>query len=169
MTDTAIPRVESAAVNLSEDWISAILGTSIFVLALLGLSGVDLLGWAATAKIWLVPATALAPVGKSYAALGGLPALILTYIALLVVLSGAAALLRANVGRFALTFSAVFWLALDRLDHRQLCAFRGGHPGRHRQDRRHLVPASDAGRRTDPRAHSPASSSGISSPVWLIG
>ena len=30
---------------------------------------------------------------------------------LLVVLSGAAALLRANVGRFALTISAVFWLA----------------------------------------------------------
>ncbi len=29
MTDTAIPHVERAAVNLSEDWISAILGTSI--------------------------------------------------------------------------------------------------------------------------------------------
>ncbi|MEJ0051193.1 MAG: putative sulfate exporter family transporter [Methylovirgula sp.] len=111
MTDTAIPHVERTAVNLSEDWISAILGTSIFVLALLGLSGVDLLGWAATAKIWLVPDTALAPIGKSYAALGGLPALVLTYVVLLAVLSGAAALLRANVGRFTLTFSAVFWLA----------------------------------------------------------
>ncbi|HEY0146727.1 MAG TPA: putative sulfate exporter family transporter, partial [Methylovirgula sp.] len=111
MTDTAIPHVERAAVNLSEDWISAILGTSIFVLALLGLTGADLLGWAATAKIWLVPDTALAPIGKSYAALGGLPALVLTYVVFLAVLSAAAALLRANVGRFALAFSAVFWLA----------------------------------------------------------
>src|ERR1700742_5317177 len=111
MTDTAIPRVERTVVTLSEDWISAILGVLVFVLALLGLSGVDLLGWAATAKIWLVPNTALAPIGKSYAALGGLPALVLTYVALLVVLSGAAALLRANVGRFALAFTATFWLA----------------------------------------------------------
>ncbi len=58
-----------------------------------------------------MPDTALAPIGKSYAALGGLPALVLTYVVFLAVLSAAAALLRANVGRFALAFSAVFWLA----------------------------------------------------------
>ena len=69
MTDTTASHVESAAVHLNEDWVSAIIGVTIFVLALLGLSGVDLLGWAATTKIWTVPSAALAPIGKSYAAL----------------------------------------------------------------------------------------------------
>ncbi|QAY97253.1 putative sulfate exporter family transporter [Methylovirgula ligni] len=110
MTDTTASHVESAAVHLNEDWVSAIIGVTIFVLALLGLSGVDLLGWAATTKIWTVPSAALAPIGKSYAALGGLPALVLTYLAFLGVLTGAAAVLGANVRRFALAFSAVFWL-----------------------------------------------------------
>ncbi len=110
MTDTTASHVESAAVHLNEDWVSAIIGVTIFVLALLGLSGVDLLGWAATTKIWTVPSAALAPIGKSYAALGGLPALALTYLAFLGVLTGAAAVLGANVRRFALAFTAVFWL-----------------------------------------------------------
>ena len=110
MTDTTASHVESAAVHLSEDWVSAIIGVAIFVLALLGLSGVDLLGWAATTKIWTVPSAALVPIGKSYAALGGLPALVLTYLAFLGVLTSAAAVLGANVRRFALAFSAVFWL-----------------------------------------------------------
>ncbi len=111
MTDTTASHIESAAVHLSEDWVSAIIGVAIFVLALLGLSGVDLLGWAATTKIWTVPSAALVPFGKSYAALGGLPALVLTYLAFLGVLTGAAVLLKANARRFALAFTAVFWLA----------------------------------------------------------
>lgn len=111
MTDTTASHVESAPVQLNEDWVSAIIGISVFVLALLGLSGVDLLGWAVKSKIWTDPAQSLAPFGKSYAWLGGLPSLVLTYLALLAVLSAAAAVIKANVSRFAVTFSAVFWLA----------------------------------------------------------
>jgi uncharacterized membrane protein YadS len=111
MTDTTAAQVEGAAVHLSEDWVSAIIGVAIFILALLGLSGVDLLGWAATTKIWTLPSLALVPVGKSFAALGGLPALVLTYLAFLGVLTGAATLLKSDARRFALAFSAVFWLA----------------------------------------------------------
>jgi uncharacterized membrane protein YadS len=111
MTDTTASRVEGASLQFTEDWVSAFIGVAIFILALLSLSGVDLLGWAATTKIWTVPSAALVPLGKSYAGLGGLPALVLTYLAFLAVLSGAAALLKANVGRFALAFTAVFWIA----------------------------------------------------------
>ena len=111
MTDTTASHVESAPVQLNEDWVSAIIGISVFVLALLGLSGVDLLGWAVKSKIWTDPAQSLAPFGKTYAWLGGLPSLVLTYLALLAVLSAAAAVIKANVSRFAVTFSAVFWLA----------------------------------------------------------
>src|SRR5579863_7264502 len=111
MTDATASHVESATLQLNEDWVSAIIGVTIFVLALLSLTGVDLLGWAATTKIWTAPAAALVPLGKSYAALGGLPALGLTFLAFLAVLSGAAAVLKANVGRFALSFTVVFWLA----------------------------------------------------------
>lgn len=111
MTDATASRIESATLQLNEDWVAAIIGVSVFVLALLGLTGIDLLGWAVKSKIWTDPLQSLAPFGKSYASLGGLPSLILTYLAFLAVLSAAASVIKADVHRFALTFSAVFWLA----------------------------------------------------------
>jgi uncharacterized membrane protein YadS len=112
MTDTTAARVQTATtLTLNEDWLSVLIGLAIFLLALAALANVDLLGWAATTKVWVDPTHALAPVAKSYAGLNGFVALIATYLALLVVLSGAAAVLKANVQRFALTFTATFWLA----------------------------------------------------------
>jgi len=99
------------APRISEDWLSLIIGLFIFVLALAGIANVDLLGWVVTTSVWSDAGKALGTVSKSYASLGGIGALFATYIALLVVLSGAAAALKTDIKRFALAFTAVFWIA----------------------------------------------------------
>jgi uncharacterized membrane protein YadS len=119
MTDTpaSLVRADNATAGtlhkvwLSEDWLSMIIGLAIFGLALVGLSGTDLLGWIVATSVWTDVNTALATQTKSYAWLGGLGGLVATYLALLIVLSAAAATLKANVGRFALAFTAVFFIA----------------------------------------------------------
>jgi uncharacterized membrane protein YadS len=95
----------------TEDWLSVAIGLFIFALALVGVWNVDLLGWTVATSVWTDPAQALGTVSKSYAALGGTGALVLTYFALLVLLTGAAAALKGDVRRFAVGFSVVFWIA----------------------------------------------------------
>ena len=97
--------------GLSEDWLSLIIGLLIFVLALGQLFGVDLLGWVVTTSVWMDPSKALAPASKAYAGLGGVGALIATYVGLLVLMTAGAAMLRANIGRFVLAFTVVFWIS----------------------------------------------------------
>jgi uncharacterized membrane protein YadS len=99
------------APRISEDWLSLIIGLSIFVLALAGIANVDLLGWVVTTSVWTDASKALGTVSKSYASLGGFGALIATYVALLVVLSAAAVALKSDLKKFALAFTAVFWIA----------------------------------------------------------
>jgi uncharacterized membrane protein YadS len=99
------------APRISEDWLSLIIGLFIFALALGGIVGIDLLGWGVTTAVWTDLSKALAPVAKSYASLGGFGALVATYVALLVVLSATAMALNGNLKRFALSFTAVFWIA----------------------------------------------------------
>lgn len=99
------------APHVSEDWLSLIIGLFIFVLALAGIANVDLLGWAVTTSVWNDIGKALGTVSKSYASLGGVGALFATYVALLVVLSGAAIALKSDIKKFALAFTAVFWIA----------------------------------------------------------
>src|ERR1044071_2964510 len=101
----------ATAPRLSEDWLSLIIGLAIFVAALAGIANVDLLGWAVSTSVWIDLGKAIGPVSKSYAALGGFGALAATYIVLLAVLSAAAIALRSDVKRFALAFTAVFWIA----------------------------------------------------------
>ena len=99
------------APRISEDWLSLIIGLFIFVLALAGIANVDLLGWVVTTSVWTDVGKALGTVSKSYASLGGFGALVATYVALLVVLSAAAAALKSDIKKFALAFTAVFWIA----------------------------------------------------------
>src|SRR5690349_1127659 len=87
--------------SISEDWLSVGIGLLVFALALAGLFGADLIGWVVSTTVWTNPALALGTTSKAYAALGGPGALIVTYLALLGVLSFGAALLKANVIRFA--------------------------------------------------------------------
>jgi len=97
--------------GISEDWLSVWIGLLVFVLSLGVLVGADVLGWAVTTSVWIDLAKALAPVSKAYAGLGGIGALVATYVALLVVMTAGAAALKTDVKRFALGFTAVFWLS----------------------------------------------------------
>src|SRR5579864_402051 len=93
--------MNSSAKGISEDWLSVWIGLSVFVLALGIAGGTDLLGWVVTTGIWTDVSKALNPVSKAYSGLGGIGALIATY----------AAALKADLKRFALGFTAVFWIA----------------------------------------------------------
>jgi len=97
--------------GLSEDWLSLIIGLVIFVLALGLVWDMDLLGWAVTTSVWSNIGTALAPVSKAYAALGGFGSLIATYIGLLVIMTLGAMALGADVGRFVVAFTVVFFIS----------------------------------------------------------
>ncbi len=114
MTATAQSLAEDArrvSATASEDWLSVIIGLGIFTLGLASLGGADLLGWTVSTSVWTDPAKALSAVSKAYAGLGGLSALLATYAALLVVLGASAAALGQDVRRFAIAFTAVFWIA----------------------------------------------------------
>jgi uncharacterized membrane protein YadS len=99
------------APRINEDWLSVIIGLLIFALALGAVANIDLLGWLVSTATWTDLGKALKPVSATYAALGGLGALVATYVALLVLLSIVAAVLKISLWRFVLAFTAVFWLA----------------------------------------------------------
>jgi uncharacterized membrane protein YadS len=116
MSDTTLNhigprRADAVTAPINEDWLAVVLGLAIFVLALAALANVDLIGWVVTTSVWSNFSQALKTTSKDFSALGGFGALIATYVALLAVLSVGAAALRANVARFALAFTAVFWIA----------------------------------------------------------
>src|SRR5208283_2833072 len=110
MTDAALTRSVSTS-SLTEDWLAVWIGLLIFALALLGVAGPDLLGWAVTTSVWTDPAKALGTASKAYAGIGAVGALAATYVALLVVLTASVAALKGDTKRFAIAFSAVFWIA----------------------------------------------------------
>src|SRR5437868_6186099 len=103
--------LQTATRPWTEDWLAVVIGLLIFVLSLGVLGGADILGWVVTTSVWTDVSKALAPAAKGYAGLGGVGALIVTYVALLVLMTAGAAALRANVTRFALAFTVVFWLS----------------------------------------------------------
>jgi uncharacterized membrane protein YadS len=96
--------------GISEDWLAVWVGLGIFVLSLGLLGGADILGWVVTTGVWTDLSKALGTASKAYSGLGGFGALLVTYVALLVVMTAGAAALKADVKRFALGFTAVFWL-----------------------------------------------------------
>ena len=87
-----------AAPRPGEDLVAVCLGL------VASLAGADALDRLATTSVWTDPATALAPVSKTYAGLGGAGALT-------AVLSARAYLLGEHVKRFAAAFTAVFAIA----------------------------------------------------------
>src|SRR5262245_4595131 len=97
--------------TISEDWLSVWIGLLFFLLSLGVLFGADILGWVVTTSVWTDISKALAPVSKAYASLGGIGALIVTYVALLAVLTAGSVALNADVKRFTASFSVVFWIS----------------------------------------------------------
>jgi Conserved hypothetical protein 698 len=96
--------------ELTEDWLAVWAGLLIFALALAGLAGWDLLGWAVSTSVWTEFSGALKATSSAYPGLGGFGALIATYAVLLVVLAIGVAALKGDVKRFALAFTAVFFV-----------------------------------------------------------
>src|SRR5437868_1018778 len=96
--------LQTATRPWTEDWLAVVIGLLIFVLSLGVLGGADILGWVVTTSIWTDVSKALAPAAKTYAGLGGVGALIGTYVAMVVVMTAGAAALRLDVKRVALMF-----------------------------------------------------------------
>src|SRR3954466_5326798 len=111
MSDTTLSLSTPDRQGLTEDWVSLGIGLFVLALALAGTAGPDLLGWVVSTSVWTDVEHALAPTAKSYAWLGGGVSLLATYVALTAVLGIAAAALNADVKRFAIAFTAVFWIA----------------------------------------------------------
>jgi len=103
--------MEESRQGLSEDWLAVIIGLFVFVLSLGLFTGMDILGWGIMTKVWTDPSKALAPISAAYAGIGGIAALILTYLFLLVVMTIGATALKADVKRFAISFSVIFWIS----------------------------------------------------------
>src|SRR5258708_13678612 len=103
------------AKGISEDWLSVWIGLLVFVLALGMLAGTDILGWVVTTGVWTDVSKALNPISKAYSALSGVGALIVTYVALLVVMTAGAAALKTDFKRFALRFTAGFCIGYRSL------------------------------------------------------
>jgi hypothetical protein len=80
ISDSPISIAAAAPARLSEDALAVAIGLGAFVLALFSLLGADALGWLAKSSVWIGPATGLAPAAKAYAGMGGLSALILTWL-----------------------------------------------------------------------------------------
>jgi uncharacterized membrane protein YadS len=97
--------------GISEDWLALWIGLGVVALGLASLAGVDLLGWVVTTGVWVDTSKALSPFSKAYVGIGGPGALVATYVALLVILTAGAAALNADVKKFALGFTAVFWIS----------------------------------------------------------
>jgi hypothetical protein len=97
--------------GISEDWLSVWIGMLVFVLALALIAGVDALGWVVTTSVWNDLGKALGPASKADAGIGWIASLVGTYAVMLVVMTAGAVALKADVKRFALGFTAVFWIS----------------------------------------------------------
>jgi len=97
--------------GLTEDWLSLIIGLVVFILSLGLVANMDVLGWVVTTNVWMDLGTALAPVSKAYAGLGGVGSLIATYVGMLVLMTAGAAAMGIPAGRFIPRFTVVFLLA----------------------------------------------------------
>ncbi|WP_439623731.1 putative sulfate exporter family transporter [Gemmata sp.] len=95
----------------TEDTLAVLLGLGVLALSLPGVAGYDLLGWAASVKIWVDPALAVAPASKGYAAITGPGSVAATFGFLLAVLCAGMAFIGASPGKFAVRFTVLFALA----------------------------------------------------------
>ena len=111
ISDASIPLQAAEPTRLGEDAQAVAIGLGVFALALGSLFGADALGWVATTSVWTDPTVALTTASKAYAGLGGLGALVLTYVALTAVLSAAAYALGDDVRKFAIRFTVAFAIA----------------------------------------------------------
>ena len=97
--------------GISEDWMALWVGLFIFTLALFSFFGIDVLGWSVNTNMWMDLSKALQPASTSWARIGGVGALIFTYVFLIVVLTVGAAAMKADLKKFAVGFTVVFCIS----------------------------------------------------------
>ncbi len=96
----------------TEDGWAVWLGWLVVALALPTVFGLDLLGWAAAAQVWLEPAQAVGPISKGYTGLAGAISLLLTFLFMLVLVGLGASALGFDLRRFLPGFAVIFWLSV---------------------------------------------------------
>jgi uncharacterized membrane protein YadS len=101
--------MEEKAQGISEDWLAVWIGLFIFVVSLGAFIGTDVLSWGVTTKVWTDLSKALKPISATW--LGGFGSLILTYVVMLVIMTVGAAALKADVKKFIIGFTVVFWIS----------------------------------------------------------
>ncbi|MFZ0050458.1 MAG: putative sulfate exporter family transporter [Desulfobaccales bacterium] len=97
--------------GISEDWLSLWIGLFVFVLGLGFFLGIDLLGWGVKTSVWVDITKAITPMSASFKAMPGIVALFFTYLFMLALAMVGAMGVRANIGRFILAFTLVFWIS----------------------------------------------------------
>lgn len=96
--------------GISEDWLSLWLGFFIFVVGLGLFVGLDLFGWGVKTNVWTDITKAISPVSGTFKGMPGLISLLLTYVFMMVIMGVGAIALKANLGKFMLGFTLVFWI-----------------------------------------------------------
>ncbi|MEM0203035.1 MAG: putative sulfate exporter family transporter [Archaeoglobaceae archaeon] len=93
-----------------EDWWAFWIGMLLFFLCLAAAYGFDVMGWAANAKVWVDPAKSIDPASKTYAYLGPVGSLIVTYIVLLVMMSIGAKAMGWDLKKYVVGFTIIYFL-----------------------------------------------------------
>ncbi|MHB8844799.1 MAG: putative sulfate exporter family transporter [Nitrospirota bacterium] len=101
--------MEQAKKGISEDWLAVWIGLFIFIVSLGAFVGADVLKWGVTTGVWTDITKALKPISATW--LGGFGSLILTYLVLLIVMTVGAAALKADIKKFIIGFTVVFWIS----------------------------------------------------------
>jgi uncharacterized membrane protein YadS len=101
--------MEQEKKGISEDWLAVWIGLFIFVVSLGAFVGTDVLSWGVTTQTWTSISKALKPISATW--LGGFGSLVLTYVVLLVIMTVGAMALKANIGKFVIGFTVVFWIS----------------------------------------------------------
>jgi uncharacterized membrane protein YadS len=96
--------------GISEDWLSLWMGLFVFVLGLGLFVGLDILGWGIKTNVWIDITKSINPFSGGLKAMPGITSLFLTYVFMLVITQVGAIAMGANVGRFMVGFTLVFWI-----------------------------------------------------------
>ena len=103
--------METVRKPLNEDRVALLLGSVIFILALLKFSGIDMLGWAVKIGMWVGdPLDAWRPATKGL--LPGYGALFATYAILTGALACCVKLMGSDVVKFVKSFTIIFFIAM---------------------------------------------------------
>jgi uncharacterized membrane protein YadS len=96
--------------GISEDWLSLWMGLFVFVLGLGLFVGLDILGWGIKTNVWIDITKSINPISGSLKAMPGITSLFLTYLFMLAITQVGAIAMGANLGRFMVGFTLVFWI-----------------------------------------------------------